>query len=316
MSADNPNPDQQGQGQPGAAQPTAPPAQSATAGPRTAPPPPPSAPPPPPPGPPATKAQIWALGIFLLVFGLLLVYLFINLWPAGLSPDASGAEASEVSIFHIFPLKGLDFKIPLDAKLIVLVMIAGGLGSYVHVATSFSVFVANQKLTQSWMWWYVLRPFIGMVLAVVFYLAIRGGFLSVGNDAGKINPYGIAGMAALVGMFSKQAVEKLNELFNTLFKTADSQGQGNPVPSIDAVQPSSLKTGTTDLGIKITGKGFVGGVQVQVNGANRNTVLVDGTHLTATLAASDVANKGDLNLTVVNPKPGGGTSNAVKIAVA
>jgi hypothetical protein len=70
------------------------------------------------------------------------------------------------------------------------------------------------------------------------------------------------------------------------------------------------------LGSALPEKGLVTGTQVQVNGATRNTVLVDGTHLTATLAASDVANKGDLNLTVVNPKPGGGTSNAMNIAVA
>jgi hypothetical protein len=111
---------------------------------------------------------------------------------------------------------------------------------------------------------------------------------------------------------------QLNEVLNTLFKTTEGQQQdkNNPVPSIEDVEPSSIPIGSTDLGISVTGKGFVTGAQVQVNGANRKTVLVDGTHLTATLAASDVANKGDFNLTVVNPKPGGGTSNAVKIAVA
>jgi hypothetical protein len=266
------------------------------------------------PAEPATKNEVRALGIFLLVLGVFLVYLFIILWPSGLKPDADGSSPTEVTLFY----HRVTFTIPLDARLIFLVMVAGGLGSFVHIATSFSGHVAGGNLTKHWDWWYILRPGIGMVLALIFYLAIRGGFLSVGSEAGKINPFGIAGMAALVGMFSKQAVAKLNEVFNTLFKTTEGQQQdrNNPVPSVDGVQPQSIPTGSTDLGITITGKGFVTGAQVQVNGANRDTVLVDGTHLTATLAATDVANKGWINLTVVSPKPGGGTSNAVKIAVA
>lgn len=35
----------------------------------------------------------------------------------------------------------------------------------------------------------------------------------------NLNVYGIAGLSALVGMFSKNAIEKLRELFHQLFRT-------------------------------------------------------------------------------------------------
>jgi hypothetical protein len=34
-----------------------------------------------------------------------------------------------------------------------------------------------------------------------------------------VNPYGMVALAGLVGMFTKQATDKLSEVFSTLFKT-------------------------------------------------------------------------------------------------
>ena len=55
-------------------------------------------------------------------------------------------------------------------------------------------------------------------LAVVVYLVLRGGFLT-GVSSSNLNPYGFVAMAALVGLFSKQATNKLDELFSTMFRT-------------------------------------------------------------------------------------------------
>jgi len=106
-----------------------------------------------------------------------------------------------------------------STQLLLLVIIIGALGSSVHAATSFASFVGNRTIVKSWYWWYILRPFIGMALALVFYFVVRGGFLSVGADSSAINLYGIAALAGLVGMFSKQATDKLRELFDNIFKT-------------------------------------------------------------------------------------------------
>ena len=53
---------------------------------------------------------------------------------------------------------------------------------------------------------------------------IRGGLLSVQSDAADFNPYGTAAVAGLVGIFSKQATDKLEEVFTNLFRTEPGKG--------------------------------------------------------------------------------------------
>lgn len=105
--------------------------------------------------------------------------------------------------------------------------IAGALGSYVHSTTSFSDYVGNRKLVRSWAWWYILRPLIGISLALVLYFVIRAGFFSPSAEVEATSPYGFAAIAGLVGMFSKQATDKLSELFDTLFKTTEPEKRGD-----------------------------------------------------------------------------------------
>ena len=106
-----------------------------------------------------------------------------------------------------------------EQHLFLLVVLAGALGSFVHVTRSFVDFIGNRTLRPSWTWWYVLQPFTGSALAVVVYLVIRGGFFVGTSAGGMLNPFGFVAVAALVGLFSKQATNKLDELFNTMFRT-------------------------------------------------------------------------------------------------
>lgn len=80
-----------------------------------------------------------------------------------------------------------------------------------------------------------------MSLALVFYFVIRGGFLSTTGGAQDINPYGIAALAGLVGMFSKQATDKLSEVFGTLFRSAPGEGDAK------RQQPLTAPTATTAI---------------------------------------------------------------------
>lgn len=109
---------------------------------------------------------------------------------------------------------------PREVNLLVLVLLFGALGSFVHVAKSFASFAGNRALVASWLWWYLLQPVAGMALALLFYVAIRGGLFAPGSYSGAVNPFGIAGVSGLVGMFSKQATDKLGEVFGAMFRTA------------------------------------------------------------------------------------------------
>jgi hypothetical protein len=218
-----------------------------------------------------------------------------------------------------------------NTALLLLVVLASSIGSYVHAATSFADYTGNRRLTTSWVWWYVLRPTTGVALAVLFYFAVRGGFFGGDTNPSEVNPYGIAALAGLVGLFSKQATDKLRELFDTLFKTGPGYGDeargdpiANPQPVISGIEPSSLTIGSTTLTLTITGKGFVKessvGVTRRTNGEatilQRQTTFTSETQLVVTLLAEDVAAASVLEITVVNPAPGGGQAGPVNVQVS
>jgi hypothetical protein len=110
-----------------------------------------------------------------------------------------------------------------EVDLLWLVLLGGALGGFLHLAQSFSEYVGNSRLRRPWAWWYALRPFIGAVLALVFYAALRGGFLALSLGApakpAELNPFGLVSIAAIVGLFSRMATVKLGEVFDTLFKS-------------------------------------------------------------------------------------------------
>jgi hypothetical protein len=127
-----------------------------------------------------------------------------------------------------------------ELDLLLLVLLAGSLGSFLHLAQSYSEFVGNRTLKSSWVWWYSLGPFIGAGLALVFYAAIRGGVMAVSTGsnakASELNPFGLVSVAAMVGMFSKPATIKLGEVFDTLFKSDKAKESKDPV--VDSSQTS------------------------------------------------------------------------------
>jgi hypothetical protein len=183
----------------------------------------------------------WAellLGLFLLLLGLVLISFMVALWPA---VQAAASDATSKPI-HWF---GWKYKPTPDAALLILVILVSALGSYVHTAISFTDYVGEGKLKRSWLWWYVLRLFVGTSLAVIFYFSIRGGFFAGSTNSEDINPYGIAAVAGLVGLFSKQATDKLNEVFDTAFKTSEKYGDSMRGGKLKDDPPPDSRTATT-----------------------------------------------------------------------
>jgi hypothetical protein len=83
----------------------------------------------------------------------------------------------------------------------------------------------------------------------------------------------------------------------------------NPVPAISSLSPASAFAGGGNFTLTINGSNFVSTSQVQWNGALRTTAFVSSTQLTATILAADISTAGTAGVTIVNPTPGGGTSN-------
>ena len=89
----------------------------------------------------------------------------------------------------------------------------------------------------------------------------------------------------------------------------------NPSPALTSISPSSKTVGDADFILSVSGSNFVDGAEVRLNGAARSTTFVSSTSLTAQVTAADLATAGILEVTVVNPTPGGGTSNALNLGV-
>ena len=87
--------------------------------------------------------------------------------------------------------------------------------------------------------------------------------------------------------------------------------QPNPTPALTALSPNSIAAGSAAFVLTVNGTSFVPGAVVNWNGSPRTTTFVSGTQLTAQITAEDVAAQGVASVTVVNPAPGGGVSNAL-----
>jgi ABC-type cobalt transport system substrate-binding protein len=157
--------------------------------------------------------------------------------------DAQRKIEEKVTSPTVEPLWG---PISRDIDLMLLVLLAGALGSFLHSARSFADFVGNKRMAGSWAWWYLLHPFSGAIMALVFYAAVRGGFLAITGGANMkasdLSPYGVTAIAALVGMFSNQATQKLADIFDVLFKPSSGKELKNP---LEGTTPATQLDGTT-----------------------------------------------------------------------
>ena len=90
----------------------------------------------------------------------------------------------------------------------------------------------------------------------------------------------------------------------------------NPVPGSIALTPDTLVAGgASDVTIKVSGSNFVSGTVAQINGSARTTSVQSSTALSFELTATDQATGAQLQVTAMNPGPGGGTSAAAKLTI-
>ena len=90
----------------------------------------------------------------------------------------------------------------------------------------------------------------------------------------------------------------------------------NPVPFVNQpLSPATVKPGSGQFELTVSGTGFASGAVVTWNGATRITSFISNKKLQAEILASDVENPGTAMIGVVNPAPGGGASNAVFFSV-
>jgi uncharacterized protein (TIGR03437 family) len=88
-----------------------------------------------------------------------------------------------------------------------------------------------------------------------------------------------------------------------------------PPPTLSSLKPAAVAAGGPGFLLTVTGSGFVQGSVVRWNGSDRPTTLQTSTQLLAAISAGDVAVAGTAQVTVFNPAPAGGLSNAVSFPI-
>jgi hypothetical protein len=89
----------------------------------------------------------------------------------------------------------------------------------------------------------------------------------------------------------------------------------NPAPAIASLAPGTVAAASGGATVTVTGTGFVPQSGVRLGPLTRTTTYVSATELRVELRAEDLAAPGRIQLTVVNPAPGGGASGTAELAV-
>ena len=148
---------------------------------------------------------------------------------------------------------------------------------------------------------------VGMALIVVPHLFLRARYLR-----------------QLLRLMSLQRVPATVTIFNPTPGGGVSNSQtftinvlvpDNPVPALSSLFPAAAAAGSGAFTLTVNGSDFVANSVVRWNGMARSTTFVSSNQLTATVAGVDISTIGTASVTVFNPLPGGGASNAATFMI-
>jgi hypothetical protein len=202
------------------------------------------------------RAGVILLTLYFILFGIISVDVLVNVWPApepepsieaaavttdsgGAAPlPTAGAPAADacpgvrICTDSVSMLRGLvkvDFTGRAELRLIIIALFAGGLGALISTGLSFASYLGARRLDQWYTVWYILRPPVGMALALLTYFLLRAGLLNPGASVNQVSPYGVAAIGGLMGMFIKEATDKLKDVATALFKSDENQLRTHPL---------------------------------------------------------------------------------------
>jgi len=236
---------------------------------------------------PVSATGVVILGVLMAFIALLALYGLWRFWPPAL--PVKGAATAKFSYFS--------WRVALttDQQFFVTAALAGVVGAMLHGLRSLSAYVGERYLFRSWIPYYVLLPLVGALIATIVYLVLRAGLLPGATESSQPNPYGIAAISALVGMFSAQAAEKLKAVFETLFTKA---GPGSEpltdvaVPVISSFDPQEGPVGTP---VTISGDNLTSVTSVAFTGADAPQFKIESENL-ITVQVPDGATSGPITL--------------------
>ena len=240
-------------------------------------------------------------GTLLALAALLVLYALVQIWPPAPPPTvaggattttfpAAGAATTTTVVVQAAPnppvrLLWARLQVDREARLFLVVALAGALGGLVHALRSLTWYVGNRNLKYSWMMTYYLQPVVGAGLATITYAVLRGGLVLVTTQSSSdvVNPFGFAAIAGLVGLFSAQAAEWLKRVFEQVLAPAP-QGKDPAIEvRITKLEPDH---GPERGEVIVTGTGFTEVQAVAFGGIEASDVRrISDTELRVTVPA-------------------------------
>lgn len=275
------------------------------------------------------------VGVYLFVSGAAVTALLIQVFPttdievlrpegtakgeAAPGDDDASAKRSEPAVrarptlqFPALSIGETTVAPKTDQGLLLLAFLAGTMGAVLHGLQSFTVFVGNRQFKPSWWPWYAFRPLLGGMLGLLLYFVVRAGLIGAAGDS--VSPYGVVSIGGLAGLFAKQAVDKLAEVFKTLFRTKeepeykDKLSEAPEAPRIERIEPEALPV-RDEAGeaahLVIVGDNFAADSHVRIGDQDLGQVTIESdTRIVASVPSALLpVEPGSLELRVINPTP-------------
>jgi hypothetical protein len=156
----------------------------------------------------ALQAHEWlvaaVVGLWLAALGAASV--LAGVWAWAVADEAHSANAAVHWV-------GPDFTATAATSALVLAVVGGVAGSFVHAGSLFAARVGRRTFEVSYFWWYLLRPLESALVAMIFVAAVRSGLVALGagtSDSGAAVLAFLSG--ALAGLFTDRVMQRLRGL--------------------------------------------------------------------------------------------------------
>ena len=116
---------------------------------------------------------------------------------------------------------------PGEGLVLWMVIIFGAQGGTLRLVSSVVRYIGNRQLSRSWIAYYLAMPVQGALLAPIGYMLLRVVVLAPSaageNGTAHLNLISIYAVAALTGLFANQAMVKLGDVVEEVFRTKEKR---------------------------------------------------------------------------------------------